>query len=233
MYGGYLNVDRQGCGPAAQALGADAQGVDPLQQLLLHFGVEGVGVGGPGRAKKGPLGQLRRAVKAAANAHAHHNGRTGVGACFCHGLNHKVFDSLGPIGGAEHGNAAHILATGAFRGHGDLQPVAGHQTDVQDGGGVVLGVYPAQGVRHHGAPEACFQIALVDACIDRLLQVSLDVDLLADFEEDAGDACVLADRQLVLLGNFIIFYDLGQNTASRFPRLPLLTLGDTGPHVLG
>ena len=77
------------------------------------------------------------------------------------------------------------------------------------------------------------QIALVDACIDRLLQVSLDVDLLADFEEDAGDACVLADRQLVLLGNFIIFYDLGQNTASRFPRLPLLTLGDTGPHVLG
>ena len=26
MYGGYLNVDRQGCGPAAQALGIGPQG---------------------------------------------------------------------------------------------------------------------------------------------------------------------------------------------------------------
>ena len=71
-------------------------------------------------------------------------------------------------------------------------------------GGVVLGVYPAQGVPHHGH-QACFQIALVDACVDRFAPGLLDVDLLADFEEDAGDACVLADRQLVLLGNFIIF----------------------------
>ena len=152
-------------------------------------------------------------------------GGQGLGPAPATVLTTKSLTPLGPIGGAEHGNAAHILATGAFRGHGDLQPVAGHQTDVQDGGGVVLGVYPAQGVRHHGAPEACFQIALVDACIDRLLQVSLDVDLLADFEEDAGDACVLADRQLVLLGNFIIFYDSWTEYREPVPKTPAPDFG--------
>ena len=229
----YLNMDCQRRGLAAKSLGANAQGVDSLQQLLLHLRIEGIGVGRPGRTQERPLGQLCRAIKAAANAHTHHNGRTGVGTSLCHGLHHKILHALGAIGGAQHGNAAHVLTARALGGHRDLQLVTRYQAGIDTGRGVVLGIHPAQGIRHHRAPETCLQIALADACMNCLLQIPLNMDLLSHLQKDAGNACILANGQLILFCNLIILYNFRQNAPRRFPGLPGLTLGDTGPHILG
>ncbi len=156
---------------AAQALGADAQGVDPLQQLLLHFGVEGSG--GTWQGEEGPAwpappsGQSRRH-----NAHAHHNGRTGVGACFATVLNTKSLTPWAPSEGRSMAMRLIFSLPAPLGGHGDLQPVAGHQTDVQDGRGCCPWCLPGAGGPATTEHQACFQIALVDACVDRLLQVS-------------------------------------------------------------
>ena len=55
MGGGGLDGQAQTGGPAAEALGADAQGIDLLQQLLLQLGIEGVGVGLVDGAEQGML----------------------------------------------------------------------------------------------------------------------------------------------------------------------------------
>lgn len=78
--GGGLDGQAQTGGPAAEALGADAQGIDFLQQLLPQLGIEGVGVGLVDGAEQGMLGQIGRLVKGAADADAQHDGGTGVGA---------------------------------------------------------------------------------------------------------------------------------------------------------
>ena len=59
MGGVRKDTHRQGGHAAAQPLGPDAQGVDPLQHPLLHVGVEGVGAVRVGRAQQGGLIEVR------------------------------------------------------------------------------------------------------------------------------------------------------------------------------
>ena len=97
MGGQGLDADGQRGSAPAEALGADAQGVDLLQQFVLQGGVEGLGMVGAQLPQQGLLGQQRALVEGAADAHAHHDGRTGVGAGQLHGLQHEALDPLQPV----------------------------------------------------------------------------------------------------------------------------------------
>ena len=147
-------------------------------------------------AQQGVLGQRGHLVKAAAHAHAQHDGGTGVGAGQTHRLHHEAHHALHPVGGLEHGKAAHILAAEALGHHGDGTAVAGHQPKGDGGGGVVPGVHPAQGVGHDGFAQIALAIAPAHSLVDSLLEVALDMYLLAQLHKDAGHARVLTDGQL-------------------------------------
>ena len=63
MGGHLLNGKAQAGGPAAKALGPDAQAVDGGEQFLFQLCVVGVGVGYIQRAQQGLFGQIRHLIK--------------------------------------------------------------------------------------------------------------------------------------------------------------------------
>ena len=79
-------MDGQCGGASAQPGGADIHAVDGGQQLLLHVPVLQQGVVAVQLPHQGELGQLRALFKGAADAHAHHDGRAGVGTRVAHGI---------------------------------------------------------------------------------------------------------------------------------------------------
>ena len=230
MGGQGFNVDGQSGGPAAEALGPNAQGIDFLQQLLLQSGIEGLGVVGAHLPQQGLLGQQGALVKGAADAHPHHDGRTGVGTGLLHRVQNKGFDPFQPVGGLEHGDAAHVFAAKALGGHGDLHPVPGHQRGVQHGGGVVTGIHPVQRVGHHRLAEIALGVAPAHPFVHRLGQVAVNMDLLAHLQKDAGHAGVLADGDISADG--VIFHNFIQDVLGHRPGLRLTGGGDGVLHIL-
>ena len=113
-----------------------------------------------------PFRQRSTVVKAAADADAQHDGWAGVGPGLLDGVQNKLFDALYPIGGLEHGKAAHVFAARALGGDGDFAAVARHQMHGQEGGGVVPGVDALQGVSGDGFAQVCFFIAAAHALVD-------------------------------------------------------------------
>ena len=103
MGGGGLYGQPQAGGPAAEALGPNAQAVDFFQQLRLQGGVEGVRIGLVNGTEESVLGHGGHFVKGAADAHTQHHRGTGVGAGLLYGVHHKAPDALHPVGGLEHG----------------------------------------------------------------------------------------------------------------------------------
>ena len=99
MGGGGLDGNVQAGDLSAEPLGADAQGVDLLQQLVLQIFVEGVGVGLVQGTEQGMLGQGGHLVEGAPDAHPKHHRRAGVGPGQPDGLHHEIFHALHPVGG--------------------------------------------------------------------------------------------------------------------------------------
>ena len=59
------------------------------------------------------------------------------------------------------------------------------------------------------------------------------MDVLADLQEDAGHAGILADGHLVTVGDLVVFLDAVQDLLSGRPLLLLTGAGDAVLHVLG
>ena len=233
MGGGGLDGQTQTGGPAAKALRADAQGVDLVQKLLLQLGVEGVGVGLVNGAQQGVLGQRGHLVEGAAHAHSQHNGGAGVGARLLYGFHHEALDALYPVGGAEHGQAAHVLTAAALGSHGDGAAVAGHQMEGNEGRGVVPGVYPAEGVAHNGLAQIALAVAPANALVDSLLKIAVNVDVLAQLHKNTGHPGVLADGQGPLLCHLQVVPQQVQRLFGQGPGLLLTGAVQGGGNVLG
>ena len=200
MGGVGFDLHAQCGGLAAEALGADAQLIDLFQQLLLHLRVVGVGMMAAHRTQQGLLGQHGGLFKGAAHAHAHHDGRAGIGSRQLYGFQHEILHTLLPVRGLEHAQTAHVLAAEAFGGHGDLHLVAGHQAGMDDRRGIVAGVATADGVLHHGFAQKALGVALGHARMNGSFKIPVNVHLLADLTEYAGHAGILTDGQTGIPG---------------------------------
>ena len=75
----------------------------------------------------------------------------------------------------------------------------------------VLGVAPAEGVPHHGAPQQALDIALAHPFVDGGLKVPADVDVLAHLGKDDGHACILADGNGHLPGGVQVAAQIAQD----------------------
>ena len=179
--------------------------------------------------QQGFLGQQGALVEGAADAHPHHNGGTGIGAGLLHRVQDELLDPLYPVGGAKHGDAAHVLAAEALGGHGDFDLLAGHQLHVEHGGGVVPSVHPVQGVGYHRLAQIALGVSPAHPLVHRLPEVSGDVHVLSHLQKHAGHARVLADGDAVPEG--IVFDNAVQNLPGHRPVLPLPGGGDGLRHV--
>ena len=200
MGGHGLDTKPQRRGPAAEALGADAQTVDLLQQLRFQSGVVGIRIRLVDGAKQRVLCQGGHLVKGTADPHADHNGRAGVGAGRGDGVDDKFLDALHTVRRFQHGEPAHVFTAEALGDNGKPQRVARDKLHGDGCWGVVLGVDPTQRIAHHALSQIALRIAPTNTLLDRLLEIAFDVDLLSQLRKDTGEARVLADGQRLLPG---------------------------------
>ena len=77
---------------------------------------------------------------------------------------------------------------------------------MQHGGGVVVGVHPAQGITDDGFSELALGVALAHSFIHRFIQIAVhQMDFLAQHEKHHSHSSILADGNLKLLGGGEIF----------------------------
>ena len=233
MGGHALNGQAQAGGLAAKALGADAQGVDLGQKLPLQFGIIGVGVGRIQRPQQRLFGKVGHLVEAAAYANAQNHRRAGVWPGGAHRIHNEFFKALYPIGGLEHGQAAHILAAKALGGNGNAAGLSGGQMHGNGGGGVIPGVAPAQRVGHHAFAQIPLGIAPAHALIDGLLKISLDMHIRTQLHKHAGHTRILADGQAALASQGKILLEQAQGVLGQGPGLPAAGFGQSLGHIPG
>lgn len=203
------DVDRQRGDAAAHILGTDAKAVDPVEDFAFHIGVEQFLVIGEQVAAERLFGKQGTHLGVAADAHADNQRGAGASAVFLDAADHIADDVLAGGAGVEHLQRAGVLAACALRDdrHGDA--VARHQTDVDDGRGVVLRIDAVERVVYHRHPQVALLVCLAHALVDGVLkQLAHDVYILPDFGKDDHHAGVLADGQAGLLGNLVVVDDI-------------------------
>lgn len=150
MARGVLDMDVHDRPRPAEALRAQADPVDALDELLLELGRQRVGVAAAHRAHERELGHVGRGVDGGADADAHHERRTGVQAVGRHEVEHELDDRLVALAGHEGLAAAGQRASAA--GHVDVdldRVVVGDDVPVQPrrlGAHVGVGVLLVEGL---------------------------------------------------------------------------------------
>ena len=148
MAGGGFHVHGE-CGDrAAEAGGADAEGVDAAQEFGFQFGVRGVGVRLAEGAQQRVFREQRTAFEVAADAHADDERRAGVDTLGGNALGDELSTPSRPSAGLSICSALAFSLPPPFgssvRRSGRRGPV-----QVDDRRSVIAGIHTAQGVRDH------------------------------------------------------------------------------------
>src|SRR4029434_7017612 len=130
-------------------------------------------------------------------------------------------DAVDAVGGHEHAQRAHVLAAEPLRGDHQLHAIAGHEVDVDDAGGFVpRHLEPAGWIARHRLPQVARTGALANAGVYSVVHRATDpMHVLADLEEDHGDAAVLTHRDAIDRGHFVVAHDLLERSSSKRRRL--------------
>src|SRR5512143_491674 len=184
---------------AAEPFGTDARPVHGLEQSLLEgceFQLRIWAADGP---EKRLLGDERGLLKIAADAHADHDRRTRIGACLLHALEHEVLDAFHALGRPEHPDDAHVLTPRSLGHKRYFEFVSRHEFGIDDGRGIVAGVFPRDGV-YHGLPEISFFVTFANTFVDGVdNEAVLDPEVLANLHIKDSDTRVLAKGNVVFL----------------------------------
>src|SRR5690606_27154303 len=189
-------------GQAAQALGADAQLVDLVEQLQAQFldavlratGLQLVDVDG---LHQHFLGHHCGFLGGTADADAEHARRAPAGAHGRHSLQDPVDDGVGRV---EHGHLRLVLGAAALGRDIHFHLVAGDDGVVDDGRSVVFGVLPGTcRVGKDRSTQDVFRqvVSATHAFVDHVVQAhggAIPAHVHADANEYGDDAGVPADR---------------------------------------
>src|SRR5260370_2813926 len=104
------DVDAEGGGVAAVALGPDAEPVGALEHLALHRGHRRVRIGRPQLAEERLLAEARGLLEGAPHPHARDQGRAGGGAPGADTLDDPLLHALHPLSGGQPVVLLHVLS---------------------------------------------------------------------------------------------------------------------------
>ncbi|MCY1172188.1 hypothetical protein D9M73_123190 [compost metagenome] len=215
------DLDVEHGGQATQALGADAQLVDLLEQLQAHFfnavlwatGLQLVNVDGFHQHFLGHDGSF---LGGAADADAEHARWAPAGAHGRNGLQNPVDDRVGRV---EHGHFRLVLGTAALGRHVHFHGVTRNDGVVDDCRGVVLGVLAsARRVGEDRSAQDVFRqvVGTTHAFVDHVVQAhggAIPAHVQADTDKHGDDAGVLADRAVAGGAHARVDQDLGDGVA--------------------
>ena len=219
----HLDFDVEHGGQATQALRANAEGVDFVEQLQPHLfklaelgagrrlGLEFVHVEVVHQAF---FGHQHGFFRGAANADAEHARRAPASAHGRHGFEHPVDDGVTWV---EHDQLAFVLRAAAFGCDGDVDSVARHDLGEDHGGRVVLRVLA---VKVRVGDDAGAQrvvgvvVGLAYTLVNGVLKAAGEArqpHVHADFQKHVDDARVLADGAVAHRAHLAV----GQNLRNR------------------
>ena len=175
------------------------------------------------------LCQDRGQLKISADPHANNEGRAGVGACITNGLQHCALHAFHSVSRLQHELTAHILTAEALGGNGNGELVSRNHIIMNDGRRIILGVQTKERISHNGFPKVSIGIALTHAFVDRFRKTSVDMYLLSHTDKEYGHSRILADGNILFLGDLHILFQLPQNLLAQrtfllvrcFPECPL------------
>src|SRR5713226_6262438 len=204
------DVDAEGGGVAAVALGPDPEPVGALEYLALHRGHRRVRVGRPQLAEQRLLAQARRLLEGAPHPHPRDQRRAGIGTRGADALDDPLLHPVHPLGGGEHLVLRAVLAAAALGHDLDLEGGARHHLQVDDRRGIVAGVHAVEGRAHDGGSEIAFPVALPHPLVDRAVEIAAgEVHVLPQLEEAHHEAGVLAVGDLLRPGQLrVLLQDL-------------------------
>ena len=234
------DLDVEHRGQAAQALRADAEGIDPGIKFDAQFFQLGFR---PAREQFVHVERLHQYflrhhhgfLRGAAHTDADQSGRAPARAHDGYGLQHPVHHR---IGGIEHGELRFGFRTAALGRDRDLELIAGHQFHVHHGRRVVLGVLAReQRIGQHRAAQRVIRMgigaahALIDRIGDRALE-AVPAHVHADLEVHIDDAGVLADRAVALGAHARVGQYLRNRILGRGRLLAFIGAAEVGEVVL-
>ena len=219
---------------AAEALRTDTRGIDLVEDRLLHFRVQRVGIVLAHRAQQRALGKESRLVARAAEAHADHDRRAGVGACIHTRIRNEIHDLLLCRGRGEHLHRAHVLRAKALGRDRNFDLIARHDRGIEHAGRVVVRVLAAQRVAHHGQAQIAVDIAAAHTLGHRILKRAAgEMYVLPDLGEHDRHAGVLADRHVVFARQIAVRDHLAEDLLAERRLLGLLSVHKRLPQVGG
>ena len=186
-------------------------------------------------AGAGLLGAEAGQLHVAANAHADDHGRAGACPGMAHDVQHGALHALDAVGRHEHAQAALVLAARALGGEAQFDAVAGHELRVDDGRGVVAGIFALEErLFHGGLAQIAFGVALGDARVHGVFEEAAgDVHFLPYLGEDHGKAGVLTDGTGLGSRDVGVFQKLAEHVAPGGRRLAFLRAAHGFEHGLG
>ena len=105
---------------------------------------------------------------------------------------------------------------------GNFNTVSWNHLRVDNGGGIVPGIDPFQGVSNHGFSEVPFSISLFNSLGYSLIHASVrDSGRLAPFHKKDGNTRVLTQGEPFISGYFCIFQELVKDLLARLGRFRL------------
>ncbi len=180
-------------------------------QLLLELRDLRVGVPRRHRPRDRLLGEVHRVVGRAADPDPDDPGRARLPAGADDRLEDELLDPLHAVGGDAHLQEAHVLRAGALGDAFDVEPVpVGDELPVDDRDAVadvrprVLASERVDGVRAQRVVERRAHRPVVEGLVDPR---RMEREVLADLAVVDGDARVLADQGLPLIGDLDVLQD--------------------------
>ena len=144
---------------------ADTGCVDLIENLLLHLGVQRIGVVLIDRTQQRTLGEICRLIARAAQTDTDNDRRARVGAGMDARIRDEIHDLRLGSGRREHLHLGHILRAEALRCNRDLHLVTRNDRGVQDTRRVVARCFAAQRITDHRQAQIAVNVAAADTLV--------------------------------------------------------------------
>ena len=209
----------------AESLRSDTKLVDFFQHFFLKVCIIWILVFGIYRTHQSFFCKKRSLVKSTADPYSDNHRRTWIRACCLYSFENKIFDSFDSRGWLKHADRTHVFTSEAFRTNGDFDVFARNDFCIKHCRCIIAGVSSANRIFDNGFTQITVGVATAYSFVYCLTQISsCNMYVLSDFKENADHSGILTNRNLFVLGNFVIFDNVVKDATGN---LSVLT-GTTG-----
>ncbi len=139
-------VDSQGRNSASQALRANAQPVNLLQDIFFKFCNMGFWMPLAHRAKERLFGHQCRLLQSASYPHPHDQWRTRIRTRFLHPLHNEMFHAFDPHGWRKQDHTTHVFTPKSLWSHHQFHLIPWRNLHMNDGRRIISEILSGQGI---------------------------------------------------------------------------------------